>query len=124
MLQRSNGIFNEHPSWRASNGDRAIAADWPFVQLYEFAGDPETNSTFVYDDDERVTLTYDDDLTGSVTFSLDRTNVPRGAVVHLTISDIRLNLDPTGDDKWALNTDDGTSRYIMQTGGRSRPHTQ
>ena len=97
-----------------ANDDRDTS--WPYVQLYGFADDPDGEFDVVYGDDERVTLTYDDDLTGSVTFSLDRTNVPRNAVVHFTISDIRLNFDPTGDDKWALNTDDGTARYIMQTG--------
>ena len=98
----------------ATNGDRD--ASWPFVQLHDFASDPDGEFDVVYRDDERVTLTYDDDLTDSVTVSLDRTNVPRNAVVHLTISDIRLNFDPTGDDKWVLNTDDGSARYIMQTG--------
>ena len=96
-----------------SNGDRTD--NWPYVQLYDFASDPDGEFDVVYDDDERVTLTYDNDLTGSVTFSLDRTNVPRNAVVHLTISDIRLNLDPTGDDKWVLDTnheDDQTEGVV------------
>ena len=30
--------------------------------------------------------------------------------MHITISDFQLNLDPTADDAWTLNTD-GTSGY-------------
>ena len=87
---------------------------WPYVQLYDFDG--ETSDTFdlVYEastSTERITLTYDDDLTDSVTFSLDRANVPQGGVVHLAISDTRLNLDPTGADTWALAGAIDNARY-------------
>ena len=49
-------------------------------------------------------MAYDDDLTDSVTLSLDRANAPQGGMVHITISDTRLNLDPTGSDVWLLDT--------------------
>ena len=51
---------------------------------------------------ESIDVTYDNDLTGSVTIALDRTDVPNGADVHITITDPRLNLDPTVKDVWQL----------------------
>ena len=89
--------------------------DWPYVQMYDFDG--ETSDTFdlVYEastSTESITLTYDDDLTDSVTFSLDRANVPQGGMVHITISDTRLNLDPTGADTWALAGATDNARYV------------
>ena len=51
---------------------------------------------------ESVDVTYDDDLTGSVSIALDRTDVPNEAQVHITITDPRLNLDPTVEDVWQL----------------------
>ena len=51
--------------------------------------------------DEVVTLTYEDSST--VTISSDRSDVPAGGQVHITISDFQLNLDPTATDKWTLN---------------------
>ena len=47
-------------------------------------------------DDETITLHYEEDLDGLATVSTDRAGVPIGGQVHVTISDFRLNLDPTG----------------------------
>ena len=43
--------------------------------------------------------------------SLDRTIYPRDALVHLTISDLWLNIDPTDEDSWtfAANSTNSTS---------------
>ena len=38
-------------------------------------------------------------------------------MVHITISDTRLNLDPTGGDKWALDASDtANARYVLADG--------
>ena len=42
-----------------------------------------------------------DDL---ATVSTDRTGVPKGGQVHVTVSDFRLNLDPTEKDEWTMWT--------------------
>ena len=49
---------------------------------------------------ERSPLRYEEDLDDLATVSADRTGVPAGAQVHVTISDFRLNLDPTAEDVW------------------------
>ena len=86
-----------------------------------------TTDTFdvVYNDDDTVTVTYDDDLTDSVALSLDRANAPQGAMVHLTISDTRLNLDPTGVRRLGIgyqSTDNDESRRPAMAGFQ-RPMT-
>ena len=52
-----------------------------------------------------IKVTYDDDLSGSASVAFDRTGAPAEAVVHLTIADTRLNLDPTAKDTWRLTID-------------------
>ena len=47
--------------------------------------------------DETITLHYEEDLDDLATVSTDRTGVPVGGQVHVTVSDFRLNLDPTGE---------------------------
>ena len=55
--------------------------------------------------DETITLHYEEDLDDLATVSTDRDRVPIGGQVHVTVSDFRLNLDPTGEDKWVMNAD-------------------
>ena len=44
--------------------------------------------------------------------SSDRSDVPAGGQVYITVSDFQLNLDPTAADEWTLNNDeDKTSAY-------------
>ena len=62
-----------------------------------------TPSRSTADRNEVATLTYEDSST--VTISSDRSDVPAGGQVHITISDFQLNLDPTATDVWILNTD-------------------
>ena len=52
--------------------------------------------------DETITLHYEEDLDGLATVSTDRAGVPIGGQVHVTVSDFRLNLDPTGEDRWIM----------------------
>ena len=51
---------------------------------------------------ETITLHYEEDLDDLATVSADRTGVPEGGQVHVTVSDFRLNLDPTGEDVWVM----------------------
>ena len=97
-------VLENEPREGGSTNENAVETAWPFVQLYDFDGITTDTFDVVYNDDDTVTVAYDDDLTDSVVLSLDRANAPQGGTVHLTISDTRLNLDPTGSDEWILDT--------------------
>ena len=71
------------------------------VQTFDFDGDVEITANR---GDESITLDYDDH-SDIATISVDRNDVPARGQVHITISDFQLNLDPTADDAWTLNTD-------------------
>ena len=38
--------------------------------------------------------------------------MPEGGQVHVTVSDFRLNLDPTGEDQWIMYTDGNLASYV------------
>ena len=78
------------------------------IQIFGFDGDVEIELVGI----ESVTLNYDQDLDDLATVSTDRTGVPEGAEVHVTISDFRLNLDPTTSDVWFMNADGSLATYV------------
>ncbi len=61
--------------------------------------------------DETITLHYEQDLDDLATVSTDRAGVPEGGQVHVTVSDFRLNLDPTGEDRWTVFADGSMAAY-------------
>ena len=61
--------------------------------------------------DETITLHYEEDLDGLATVSTDRAGAPIGGQVHVTVSDFRLNLDPTGEDELVVYTDGSAAAY-------------
>ena len=79
--------------------------------------------TFAFEDDsdidvvlgtETITLHYEEDLDDLATVSTDRTTgVPIGGQVHVTISDFRLNLDPTAADVWFMKVDGSHAEYEL-----------
>ena len=48
--------------------------------------------------------------------AFDRSDAPAGAVVHLTIADTRLNLDPTVDDTWTLTVNTAATERGLSDG--------
>ena len=56
-------------------------------------------------------MNYDRDLDSLATVSVDRAGVPIGGQVHVTISDFRLNLDPTENDVWFMVIDGEHAEY-------------
>ena len=62
--------------------------------------------------DETITLHYEDDLDDLATVSTDRTGVPVDGQVHVTVSDFRLNLDPTGEDRWIMYANGEAAEYV------------
>ena len=59
---------------------------------------------------ETITLNYDEDIDAMI--SVDRNNAPPGSQVHTTITDFRLNLDPTEADVWTFSVDDKKYRML------------
>ena len=83
-----------------SNND-ITATDKLFVQLYDFEGTDGETLDVTYGS-ETISVEFADDLTGSASIGLDRTDVPVDTLVHISVSDTRLNLDPTGADLWTI----------------------
>ena len=98
------GFLTGAPSSEDMRGVDGIT--WPFIQVYTFdEGDVEITA----DSDDTVVLDYDADHSDIATISVDRNDAPKGGYVHVTISDVQLNLDPTVDDVWTLT--DGAISY-------------
>ena len=88
---------------------------WPFIQLYDFT--PTGNVVVQYNKGggiQTTTLTFDT-VSQFVNVAIDRSMYPQGSEVHLTITDVQLNIDPTDEDSWTWDTsDDGTLRTLYQ----------
>ena len=76
------------------------------IRIFDFDGDVE-----IALGSESITLNYDQDLDSLATVSVDRNNVPNNAHVHVTVSDFRLNLDPTTADVWFMTVDGNHAQY-------------
>ena len=77
--------------------------------------------------DETITLHYEQDLDDLATVSTDRAGVPIGGQVHVTVSDFRLNLDPTGEDRWIMYANGTAAAYAnaaVDTPSQSQSKTQ
>ena len=81
--------------------------DWPVIQVYGFKDDSPVDITH---NAETVTLRYKADLSDLASIRVDRTDVPAGGQVHVAISDVQLNLNPTKDDVWYMWAN-GTTTY-------------
>jgi len=88
---------------------------WPFIQLYDL--NPTGNVVVQYNKGggvQTTTLTFDtvDDFASA---SLDRASYTPGSEVHVTITDLWLNIDPTDEDSWTFGTigdgSTGTTHY-------------
>jgi hypothetical protein len=83
------------------------------LTLQPISVDDDSDIDVVYGD-ETITLHYDADLDDLATVSVDRIEVPVDGEVHVTVSDFRLNLDPTGEDAWIMHTNGTlTSRVFV-----------
>jgi len=86
-------------------------ADWPLIQL--FALNPTGNVVIQYNKGggaQSTTLTYDT-VDGFAGLELDRSAYPRGSQVHATVTDVWLNIDPTDEDSWTWDTENGATYY-------------
>ena len=95
------------PARSSATGNAAIA----FIQTFAFDDDSDIDVVL---GTETITLHYEEDLDDLATVSVDRIGVPEKGEVHVTISDFRLNLDPTGEDAWIMHTNGTlTSRVFL-----------
>ncbi|MCV0413018.1 hypothetical protein [Nitrosarchaeum sp.] len=84
--------------------DTNDATLWPFVQLYSLSAGG--NVIVKYNKGggaQTTTLTFDtvDQFAG---VSLDRTTYTQTSQVHVTVTDLWLNVDPTDEDSWTFGT--------------------
>ena len=94
-----------------SLGQLGLSGDnlWPFIQVYDFTSLADVD--IVYNrggTQESVTLTFDDP---SESHTLDRQKYPRSAHVHIALMDYALNIDPTDEDTWVFDTQNGAAYY-------------
>ena len=71
---------------------------------------------------ETITVEYDEDITPGI--SVDRNDAPPGSQVHTTITDFRLNLDPTKADVWTFDSSatKSTARSVPAPSTQIRHH--
>ncbi|CAE6486890.1 hypothetical protein [Candidatus Nitrosotenuis uzonensis] len=89
---------------------------WPFIQLFNL--NPTGNVVVQYNKGggvQSTTLKFDT-VDQFAKLQLDRASYPRSAQVHVTVTDIQLNVDPTDEDSWtfATNATQGT-KTVYQT---------
>ena len=87
----------------------STAAFWPFIQLYSLT--ISGNVVIQYNKGggtQSTTLTFDT-VEQFASASLDRTVFPQSAQVHLTLTDLWLNIDPTDEDSWTFGTQSSNS---------------
>ncbi|ABK76806.1 hypothetical protein CENSYa_0161 [Cenarchaeum symbiosum A] len=78
--------------------------EFPAIQLYDFTVDGDVEIKFNRGGGvQQIDLAYLDDISDLVSWSPDRSEYPSGAHVHVTITDMQLNIDPTDEDSWTFN---------------------
>ena len=86
--------------------------EWPIIQAYDFTPDGDVVITYTKGGNTQViTLTYLNDASHLANFDLDRSYYPPGADVHMTITSLSHNIDPTDEDSWTYNTLNGDAYY-------------
>jgi hypothetical protein len=100
-----------------------VDSSWPIIQLYNF--NPTGNVVVQYNKGggiQTTTLKFDT-VDQFANLSLDRATYPRGSQVHVTITDLQLNIDPTDEDSWTFQTNSTNSTTVYQAfnenGGRA-----
>ena len=80
------------------------ASAWPFIQLFNF--NPTGQVVVVYNRGggvQTTTLNFDT-VDQFADLEIDRDVYPRSAHVHVTMTDLQLNIDPTDEDSWTFGT--------------------
>ena len=97
--------------------------EFPAIQLYDFSVDGTVEIKYNKGGgQQQIDLVYLDDADSYADLSLDRTSYPQGASVHMVITDLQLNIDPTDEDSWTFGTAEGTTHYqLFNENGENDP---
>ena len=95
------------------NAEAISGSEWPAVQAFSFAEGDVTISYSKGGNPQSITLAYLTDPDDYASLSLDRSSYPPGADVHMTITSLAHNIDPTDEDSWTYNTDANTVTYQL-----------
>jgi len=86
---------------------------WPFIQLYAFSTGGSVNIQYNKGGGAQTTTLTFDTVEAFAGLELDRSLYPRSSEVHVTITDLWMNMDPTDEDSWTFGTTDtGTSGAV------------
>lgn len=109
---RENKTINTNDLGGDINGQIGWANNtWPVIQVYDL--NPTGSVVVNYNKGggtQSTTLTFDT-VDQFANLESDRTVFPAGANVHLTMTDVQLNIDPTDEDSWTWATANGTVVY-------------
>ena len=87
---------------------------WPFIQLYDLSIGSDVRVQYRGAGTvQEVGLKFDT-VEGFAGLSTDRDTYPFEAEVHLTVTDVILNIDPTDEDSWTFNTDENGGDVFYQ----------
>ena len=77
---------------------------WPFIQLYNLSVGGNVNIEYNPGSGLQSTSLTFDTTQSFASVELDRETYPLNAQVHVTITDLWLNIDPTDEDSWTFGT--------------------
>ena len=102
---REEKDINPFPAAGAGAGQIGINPDfWPFIQLYNLSVGGNVNIEYNPGSGLQSTSLTFDTTESFASVELDRTVYPLNAQVHVTITDLWLNIDPTDEDSWTFGT--------------------
>ncbi|MEX0862857.1 hypothetical protein [Nitrosopumilus sp.] len=112
---RENKTINTNADGGTVNGQIGWANNtWPVIQAFDL--NPTGSVIINYNKGggvQSTTLTFDS-VDQFAKVESDRTVFPTGANVHLTLTDVQLNIDPTDEDSWTWGTSASNSTVVYQ----------
>ena len=109
VLREEKSINRSNSAGGGAGGINLDSAVWPFIQLYDL--NPTGNVVIQYNKGggtQSTTLTFDT-VDGFAGLELDRRVYTQSSEVHVTVTDVWLNIDPTDEDSWTFGTGDTPS---------------
>jgi hypothetical protein len=102
---RENKTLNVNPPFGIQSGQIDVNdSTWPFIQLYDLTPTSNVNISYNKAGGAQETILTFDTVDQFANLGSDRSVFPNGASVHLTMTDLQLNIDPTDEDSWTWAT--------------------
>jgi hypothetical protein len=102
---RENKTLNTNTDTGNGIGQLALNGNvWPFIQLFDLNPTGSVNINYNKGGGTQSTTLTFDTVDQYANLESDRTVFPTGANVHLTMTDLQLNIDPTDEDSWTWGT--------------------